>query len=454
MALFKKKPKDAAPEISAPEPEVPAAPETGEPEKGGLLKKLKKKKPRKAKKSTRVMRVEELENRLAAGEDFDDIDPNAVISAYIPRRRVKTLAHAIMRLDKARITLLAVLLAVASLFILAFMQEKMGNFTINLNRLELFRKGVSISETGDFQNATSRLTANSLRDATNISLSDLPRNLNQLDGDNSGLNYMSYTYYLRNAGKEDLSYIARLTMDACSKGAENAVRVVLWVNDDDRVVYATPGRDGKPEEGCENFESETVVCTLPVEEFRVGDVYRYTIAIFMEGEDPDCVDSIVGGSVQFSMKIDAEGLDDRSLFLKFLEDLRDSVTGNRPINAGGVNAPDYYLDRGNITWQNRRNQEGRYEETMSEDALGFAKDIVNSVEDIDKVDDVVHDVASGVADEIADAAVREAVESVVNADDPMAAIENIFATVEDQELLRDIVMELQGRGYSWGGKAS
>ena len=41
-------------------------------------------------------------------------------------------------------------------------------------------------------------------------------------------NYMAYTYYLRNAGKEDLGYVASITLDSCSKGAEEAVRVAVW----------------------------------------------------------------------------------------------------------------------------------------------------------------------------------------------------------------------------------
>ena len=42
--------------------------------------------------------------------------------------------------------LMGLLLLVAVLFIVAFMQEKMGNFTINLNRLELYRRGIAIAD--------------------------------------------------------------------------------------------------------------------------------------------------------------------------------------------------------------------------------------------------------------------------------------------------------------------
>ncbi|MFR7901221.1 MAG: hypothetical protein ACLU6Y_16365 [Ruminococcus sp.] len=53
-----------------------------------------------------------------------------------------------------------------------------------------------------------------------------------------------------------------------------------------------------------------------------GNVDRYTIAIWMEGDDPECVDSIIGGSVQFSMHIDADYDDETSLVWKFITDIR------------------------------------------------------------------------------------------------------------------------------------
>ena len=75
----------------------------------------------------------------------------------------------------------------------------------------------------------------------------------------------------------------------------------------------------------------------------------------MEVEDPECVDAIVGGSVEFSMTIDALDEDDTSLLVKFLQDIRDTLTGDKPISASGNVAPDYYQS-GEITWENRRNQ--------------------------------------------------------------------------------------------------
>lgn len=323
-------------------------------ESEGLKTEKKKKRFGRKKQNDQIVRIEELEKMM---EKYgDDIDPEDIVSMYIPHRRRKKIGAALLRMDKLHLTLLSMLLLVAVLFIFAFMQEKMGNFTINLNRLELYRKGISIADNGDFDGATARLTASTVEDATNISIDDLPEDIDDLDGSHNGKNYMAYTYYVRNAGKEDLGYKASITLDSCAKGAEKAVRVAVWRNGE-RVVYAAPAADGGEENGCKNFKSDDVVCTYTEKKFLVGNVDRYTIVIWMEGDDPECVDSIIGGSVEFSMKIDADYKDETSLLAKFVQDIKDTLTGNKPINAAGNDAPNgsYYTDK-EITWKNRRNK--------------------------------------------------------------------------------------------------
>ena len=300
-----------------------------------------------------VLRIEELQRELASGKALADEDE--LVSMYMPRRRLREFGAALLRMDKLHVLLLSLLLLVAVLFIAAFMQEKMGNFTINLNRLELFRKGISIDENGEFPNPTARLTVNTVQDATNISIEDLPKNIDEIEGEHNGRNYMAYTYYLRNAGKEDVGYRASITLRSSAKGAEEAVRVAVWYNGE-RTVYAEPAADGGPEEGCVSFVDHDTACVYVQDNFRVGDVDRYTIVIWMEGDDPECVDAIVGGSVEFVMNIDAEGTDDSSLLVKFLQDIHDALFNRGAIDAAGTDAPDYYL-REDITWQNRRNQQ-------------------------------------------------------------------------------------------------
>lgn len=131
-------------------------------------KKDRKEKKKSKKKSDQIIRIEELEEII---EKYgDDVDPETIVSMYVPHRQPKRLGAALLRMDKLHLVLLGMMLVVCILFIIAFSQEKMGNFTINLNRLELYRRGISISETGEFDDATAKLTANSVKDATNIQL--------------------------------------------------------------------------------------------------------------------------------------------------------------------------------------------------------------------------------------------------------------------------------------------
>ena len=301
-----------------------------------------------------LVRIEELEELLS--KHGDEVDPETIVSMYLPHRKRRKLGAALLRLDRLQLLLLSLLLLVAVLFIAAFMQEKMGNFTINLDRLELYRRGISIADNGEFKNATARLKAATVQDATNISIQDLPENLDEAEGSHNGKNYMAYTYFVRNAGKEDLGYVASITLDSCSKGAEDAVRIAVWKNGE-RVVYAEPSKDGTPEEGFENFLTSRVICKYEEKNFLVGNVDKYTIVVWMEGDDPECVDSIIGGSVQFTMHINSDSEDDSSLIMKFVADIKDTLTGNKPISAAGNEAPNdsYYPDK-EVTWENRRNQ--------------------------------------------------------------------------------------------------
>ena len=328
-----------------------------------LLKKEKKSKTEKQSRkdkrikkeaSEQIVRIEELEALMQ--KYGNDMDPETLVSMYLPHRKRRKLGAALLQLDRMHLLLLGLLLAVAVLFIVAFAQEKMGNFTINLNRLELYRKGISIADNGNFDGATARLVANTVQDATNISIDDIPADVDGVDGGHNGKNYMAYTYYVRNAGKEDLGYIASITLDSCAKGAEKAVRIAVYQNGE-RIVYAAPADDGGTEDGCENFLSDKIVCQYENKDFLVGNVDRYTIVIWMEGDDPDCVDAIIVGSVQFSMSIDADYDDHTSLLWKYVKDIKDTLVQDKPISAAGNEAPNgsYYPDR-KITWDTRRNK--------------------------------------------------------------------------------------------------
>lgn len=105
-------------------------------------------------------------------------------------------------------------------------------------------------------------------------------------------------------GKETLKYKATVNLESSTKGAEEAARVAVYKNGE-RTIYAAPAKNGTAEKGCERFLDDKVVCEYDEEKFEVGNVDKYTVVIWLEGEDPECVDAIVGGSMQFSMNLDA-----------------------------------------------------------------------------------------------------------------------------------------------------
>lgn len=254
-------------------------------------KRFGKPKPKRKRDLRGVVRIEELEQALA-DQDLDEIDPDAVVSMYMPKRRMERIGAALLRMDKLQKALVVLALAFGVLFALSFMQENMGNFTINLNRLELFRRGVAIADNGDFNNATARLAADAVDNGTNIATDDLPDNLDDIDGSHNGKNYVAYTFYIRNAGKTDLGYSAKLKVVSASKGVEKAARVRVYRNGEP-TTYAATAADGNPEPNTEPFASKDVVTTISHANFRVGDVDKYTVVIWLDGDDPECVDKIL-----------------------------------------------------------------------------------------------------------------------------------------------------------------
>ena len=87
-------------------------------------KKDRKEKKKSKKKSDQIIRIEELEEII---EKYgDDVDPETIVSMYVPHRQPKRLGAALLRMDKLHLVLLGMMLVVCILFIIAFSQGKDG----------------------------------------------------------------------------------------------------------------------------------------------------------------------------------------------------------------------------------------------------------------------------------------------------------------------------------------
>ncbi len=219
------------------------------------------------------------------------------------RRKVTQAAKRVLRTRRMNLLLWALIVLIIILFLIAAIQERMGNFTINLNRLDMYRRGIMLSSDDEFNRPASRLKADAVRNATNIAMEDLPENIDQIDGSHNGDDYVAYTFYLKNGGKETVDYYANVVIDMTAKGVDEATWVAVYDQKGKRTVYAKRNRSGQPEPGTTPFVDDDLVMEHYVKNFKVGDVHKYTVVIWLEGNDPDCVDAIIGGMIRMEMDI-------------------------------------------------------------------------------------------------------------------------------------------------------
>ena len=198
----------------------------------------------------------------------------------------------------AVLALLLILLYIATSF-----YNKYGSFTVTVSKYDFSKYSLSLSETPDFRRPSSRLNAGPAENVTNISADSLPADLDQINGQHNGENYLAYTFYCRNAGTATVDIAYRLYLANMTQGIEKAIRIRLYVNGTP-VTYARTASDGSgPEPGTKEFLSATTVTEATVQGFAPEDTIRFTVVIWVEGDDPDCLDSVIGGEIKTDMAI-------------------------------------------------------------------------------------------------------------------------------------------------------
>ena len=70
--------------------------------------------------------------------------------------------------------------------------------------------------------------------------------------------------------------------------------------------YAYPRTDGGegPEPGTTAFMSRTTIVKDTIYDLAPGESTKFTIVMWLEGDDPDCIDKILGGEMKIDMKLD------------------------------------------------------------------------------------------------------------------------------------------------------
>ncbi len=222
------------------------------------------------------------------------------------------------------IILVILLLFLSIMFACSSYVNKAGDFTVTMDK-DAYNMGIVLSETPDFKNASRFLAGDKCENMADCTYNWLPDDIDQIDGSHNrsnGQEFLAYTFYVKNAGEVDVKYNAQIVLDSVALGADEAMRVMVFKNGDP-TIYAKPKKgttdefeDNIDSSGAvqytihENFLSSTTVMEDEEAEFMVDDVDKYTVVVWLEGWDPECVNKILGGEIKMSMRFWCEALDD------------------------------------------------------------------------------------------------------------------------------------------------
>ena len=242
------------------------------------------------------------ENSLSENTSEDDGERNKMTDILTLRRTAGEVRRhkVIVRIISILVIVLVALVAVA--YAVSYFYDKYGSFTVKVNKYDMINQGLTLSETPEYDKSIATLNADILYDMTNISGEDLPDNLDKINGAHNGENYIAYTFYLINSGDDTLTYEGEMTMENVTGGVDEAIRIAVYKNGQ-KTVYGKTKSDGKGKESdCDDeFQASTVVMSTKTTDFKAGAKDKYTVVIWLEGNDPDCLDNIIGGTMKLGM---------------------------------------------------------------------------------------------------------------------------------------------------------
>lgn len=181
-----------------------------------------------------------------------------------------------------------------------------GNFTITLDKNLYTKRSLIVYDDPNYKVYRSELFMKTLPYFDNMAEKWLPTDLDAYDGAHNGDNYMAYTFYIENTGADVTDYWTEMFIDDVLKGLDDVVRVRLYRNGN-YITYAKVSNDGiTPEKGTVSFKNNELIMQEHIENFKPGDINKYTIVVWLEGNDSECTDNILGGEITMHMEFNSQ----------------------------------------------------------------------------------------------------------------------------------------------------
>lgn len=206
--------------------------------------------------------------------------------------------------QKAKWILLFLLIFLILLYFILEVTYNGGRFTISLDKNTTLKQNLVLYEDIRYKEPQVKLSAGKIDFLDNISVDWIPSNIdNEKDGSHNGNNYIAYTYYVENVGEDVVDYWTELYIDDVIKNVDEALRVMVYENGEKTIYAKINNITGLPEENTIPFYSKDKAFVRQRRLFNPNEVDKYTIVIWLEGDDPDCLDDILGGEIKFHIKI-------------------------------------------------------------------------------------------------------------------------------------------------------
>lgn len=197
---------------------------------------------------------------------------------------------------------------IASLLIgiITYYGQNAGNFVMEIEP-DAYRRGIALSSDEEFLSPSPRLLSNAISNVRDVTYDWLKideaiaTDGNYKDPD---YKYIAYTLYIQNIGDETCDIVMNTTIVSLEKGLDSAIRVLIIEDGTIEKMYMKPDNveteyHGLPE--AEYFISETVIMNGNIINFKPYQIKKYTILVWLEGQDPDCIDDILGGRIKLRM---------------------------------------------------------------------------------------------------------------------------------------------------------
>jgi len=229
--------------------------------------------------------------------------------------RIRTW-HKMGKYIKLALLILLLILIVIFLVLKVFFSD--GSFSVSIDNNDMLYSGLAMYESRNDPMPKRILTAQDVQFMDNISIKWLPSNIDiEAEGSHNGENYVAYTFFIENQGNLMFNYWYNVSMRDVIRNADEALRIMIIVNGEKTVYAKASPLDGSPE--CAYYGNRSQPCQEKTTPFRTdedgtiilqkranmqpGEFDRITVVIWIEGDDPECLDPLIGGRARLDMKI-------------------------------------------------------------------------------------------------------------------------------------------------------